>query len=59
MMLRRAAFPFWGAALFDRCNPGSKTYELELDWIRENCHNEKIEENFEFLSEKKRKIANL
>jgi hypothetical protein len=30
-----------------------------LDWIRENCHNEKIEENFEFLSEKKRKSANL
>lgn len=30
-----------------------------LDWNRENCHNEKIEENFEILREKKRKNANL
>lgn len=35
----------------------SKTYVL--DWIRENCHNEKIEENYELLREKKRKNANL
>jgi 7-cyano-7-deazaguanine synthase len=27
-----------------------KTYELE--WIRENCHNEKIEKSYEFLREK-------
>ena len=25
---------------------------FELDWIRENCHNVKIEENYEFLREK-------